>query len=435
MIVFNPRATPEKVVNETDWDNNFYMTILHELTHALGFGDTLFKDYHPYENPEPHKNPVCKLTKFGRDYTFLVTPYSHIFAKKRFGVETFIGDNNTNCPAGIELEDGGSSGTAGSHLEYRTYNTENMVGEDINYPVPFLRFTDAMLAILMDTGNYKVNWANAKPLVYGHPESIDGKPIPDFAINPPQLSFPSNYLISPNDFTGFDYNHYGNYDYLHQQSDVDCQNPQFDLYCKAKDTFYNPKNFPYFYANILADFQTIPYPSQVCEKGKAILPGLTFTEYCYDYVCHGYDSFEIKISEKVIITCNKENAGLSSYYQLPMSDEEGNIQIENRIFTCPDPERFCRTMKLSSMNFDKDPLDPNTKVLEGEPQEKPEWIFDYSDLEKEREKTNPPKKGSPLKVGYIVLIVIVALVVVAAIAVAVYFIYFQKENLIHFQTL
>ncbi|EAY01094.1 hypothetical protein TVAG_026830 [Trichomonas vaginalis G3] len=65
-------------------------------------------------------------------------------------------------------------------------------------------------------------------------------------------------------------------------------------------------------------------------------------------------------------------------------DKDGNNVLYDRYYTCPDPERFCRTMKLSSMNFNKDPLDPNTKVLEGEPQQKPEWSFDYSDLETER---------------------------------------------------
>ena len=65
-----------------------------------------------------------------------------------------------------------------------------MIGEEVGSPVPFLRFTDATLAVLLDTGNYKVNWANAKPLVFGHPESINGKPISGFAIDPPQYSFP-----------------------------------------------------------------------------------------------------------------------------------------------------------------------------------------------------------------------------------------------------
>ena len=137
----------------------------------------MFESYHPYESIEFYKNPVCKLTKYGKNYSFLVTPYAHIYAKKRFGVETFIGDNEQSCPSGIELEDEGSDASAGSHLETRTYYNENMIGGDILFHNPFLRFTDATIAVLMDTGNYKVNWANAVPLVYGHPESIDGKPI------------------------------------------------------------------------------------------------------------------------------------------------------------------------------------------------------------------------------------------------------------------
>lgn len=156
MIYFNPRETPNEVVNENDWNNGLFYTVLHEITHALGFSSNLYEFYHPHENPETYKNITCQISKYGITYTFLITPHAHIFAKKRFGVETFIGDNGTSCPSGIELEDGGSVGTAGSHLEYRTFNTEYMVGSVIEYPVPFSRFTDATMAILLDTGNYKV---------------------------------------------------------------------------------------------------------------------------------------------------------------------------------------------------------------------------------------------------------------------------------------
>ncbi|EAY20145.1 GP63-like [Trichomonas vaginalis G3] len=249
------------------------MTILHELTHTLGFALNFFEKYHPPESTEVYKDPVCKLTKYKKNYLFLVTPNAHVYAKKRFGVETFIGDNGTSCPAGIEMEDGGSIGTAGSHLEARTYNSENMIGTDIGYPVPFLRFTDATLAVLMDTGNYKINWANAKPLVYGHPESIDGKPISNFAIDPPQFHFPSNYLMTTQDFTGFDYRHYGSGEEFDIVSNIPCDNEFYSPYCNAMDSFYNPKKETYIGSSIFVDLQLLPKPSQVCEEGKAILPG------------------------------------------------------------------------------------------------------------------------------------------------------------------
>ncbi|EAY11997.1 GP63-like [Trichomonas vaginalis G3] len=156
-IYFNPKFTPNKPVNEDDWNNEFFYAVLHEITHALGFDKDFYSFYHPREDPKPYKKPTCRLKKYGKNYTFLVTPYSHIFAKKRFGVETFRGDNGKTCPSGIELEDGDTGETSSSHLKLRTYNTEFMTCDEVGSPGPFFRFTDATMAVLMDTGNYKVN--------------------------------------------------------------------------------------------------------------------------------------------------------------------------------------------------------------------------------------------------------------------------------------
>lgn len=239
MIYFNTRDIPNEPVNESDWKNEFFFTVLHEITHALGFSNNMFEHYHPHENPEPYKDIICKLTKYGKTFSFLVTPHSHIFAKKRFGVDVFTGDNGTSCPSGIELEDGGSEGTAGSHLEMRTYYTEYMIGMVTYSNGPFVIFTDATMAVLLDTGNYKINWANIKPLVYGHQESINGNPIPGFAIDPPQITFPSNYLTIINegtriDLTGFDYRYYGSGKVIYPESRVNCNDEIFVQYCQAK---------------------------------------------------------------------------------------------------------------------------------------------------------------------------------------------------------
>ncbi|EAY11992.1 hypothetical protein TVAG_271750 [Trichomonas vaginalis G3] len=116
-------------------------------------------------------------------------------------------------------------------------------------------------------------------------------------------------------------------------------------------------------------------------------------------------------------------------------DSSGNEIIYYRHFTCPDPERFCRTMKLSSMYFDKDPLDPNTKVLEGEPQEKPEWNFDYSDLYNETETENnteptkhPTQNNNKLRSIYIALIVIGSLAINVIICTVVFVVFRKKSN-------
>ena len=266
-----------------------------------------------------------------------------------------------------------------------------MIGQNIGLGVPFLRFTDATMAVLMDTGNYKVNWANLKPLVYGHPESIDGNPIPGFAIDPPQYSFPSNYLIKydgedeKSDYTGFDFLHFGKPSDITSTSNIDCENDDFKQYCKANTKFYNPENKLFIRNNTLGDYQMLSIPYKVCETGKAMLPGYIYEENCHEYICNGYESLFMEIivnNDKInTLTCNRWKKGMKFYYEQEHHRDDRYSYLHKRYFTCPDPERFCRTMKLSSMYFDKDPLDPNTKVLEGTPQPKPEWNFYYLDLE------------------------------------------------------
>ncbi|EAY16082.1 GP63-like [Trichomonas vaginalis G3] len=118
VMYFNPRFVPEKPCDYTDFESKFFYTVLHELTHAIGFLSSAYWSFHPYEQEDKlYITSTCQLTKYNKKYNFLVTPYAHLYAKKRFGVDKFYGDKNKSCPAGIELEDQGGQTTAGSHLE------------------------------------------------------------------------------------------------------------------------------------------------------------------------------------------------------------------------------------------------------------------------------------------------------------------------------
>lgn len=81
---------------------------------------------------------------------------------------------------GAELEDGGSSGTAGSHWEKRLFNNEcinsfsvtssffiaqnrDMTGSASVNPV----FSGLTLSLLEDSGWYRVNYSVADPLFWG----------------------------------------------------------------------------------------------------------------------------------------------------------------------------------------------------------------------------------------------------------------------------
>ena len=171
------------------------------------------------------------------------------------------------------------------------------------------------------------------------------------------IFFSPNYLAifddqnGKYDYTGFDYQHYSIGISAIETSSVDCEDARYSQYCQANDSFYNPKKEPIISQRNLADYQLITEPHHACERGKAILPWIIYRENYSEYKCNGYEAFDIKINannQDITVTCIKQNAGKENYYEQVYFDEQGNQVVLDRHFICPDPERFCRTMKLSS---------------------------------------------------------------------------------------
>ena len=84
----------------------------------------------------------------------LVTPKVKEEARQHF---------NCNTLEGAELENQGGKGTALAHLEKRLFENEGMTGIFTHNSV-FSRLT---LAVMEDTGWYKVNYQMAEPLQWG----------------------------------------------------------------------------------------------------------------------------------------------------------------------------------------------------------------------------------------------------------------------------
>ena len=355
-VFINGRSIPSSPQDENSVNNEFFYVCIHEIFHALGISSYHFNNYHPYETSNRHSQITCTMKKYGRTYNFLVTPYAHNFAVKQFGVQTFVGDDKT-CPSGIEIEDACGGGTAGSHLEGRVYMTELMTGQTIQTESgPFNRLTDASMAILQDTGNYKVDWRMGQPLVWGHPESIDGNPIKDFALGPPQRVFPELYIWNGNQrdtlpYTGFDFKFWGPAKHVGPPS---CPGHS---YCDAK-SFYNPNNYITISDSAVFDYMKFIYPNNVCPRGEAAIPSTYYGLQCSTYQCNGYESFTYDVKKErgyYRLTCDKSNVG-----------QRLNAAIDRyhpRTIWCPDPERFCRTMKLYEMHFRNDPFLNYTKQL------------------------------------------------------------------------
>jgi leishmanolysin len=143
--------------------NTQLYTVMHEITHVLGFSSTQFPTFID-QYGQPRNNVIKQVQRTVNGVTqtvnYLATPSVVAAAQAHF-----------NCPTaiGAELEEYGGAGTTGSHLEMRTFLGEMMIGA-IYYsnPVNTPAFSVFTLAALHDSGWYKADFSKAEKLDYGY---------------------------------------------------------------------------------------------------------------------------------------------------------------------------------------------------------------------------------------------------------------------------
>ncbi|KAK8896994.1 hypothetical protein M9Y10_014925 [Tritrichomonas musculus] len=406
-IYVNSRHLPNEIQDEYSNNTNFFYTVVHEICHALGISSESFQKYHPKDSNTPYKDPIVTLNdkKTGKKHTFLVTPYSHKFAVMQWGVESFTLDR-VSVPSGIEIEDGGGTGTAGSHPECRIGNQDLMVGSLLQAEEgPYTRFTPLTAAILLDTGNYDIVWEKIQPLIWGNKDSIDGKHIKDFVTGPPANVFPQQYIYRPSndpvfDYCGFTFKMLGglNKFSISQNQQFNCSLEEWKKYSNTRDyceaeKFYNPNGDDEIGGIWTYDFQIIHMPGvETCGTGDACIGGM---RKCGSYVVADDEkSFNISI-DGYNYQCNKDNENQIVY-------KIGNRQYPNGI-KCPPAEQFIRTVKMME----------EQQYLTGNP-------FDDNE--------NSPKNKKGLSKGAIAGIVIACIIVIAAVAVLVFIIIKRKNK-------
>ena len=346
-IVINPKAIPNQIQNEHSDDNSFFFVILHEMMHTLGFIIDAFPFYHPENDNTPYDQILCSLIdQYDKNHTFLVTPNSHSYAQIHYGVDTFYGVNG-NCPSGIELEDGGYVGHYGSHLEGRLFYTEFMVASLVLL-TPFMRITDATAAVLMDTGNYDINFTMLRPIVWGNGDSITGNPIPNFALGPPSTTYPSLYLYSSDSDTNdcsFDYQFLAKRSEMLTPSCPNTTTEELEAYCKSP-RFYNTLNQDVVGNNWLYDFARVKYPVTICPKHYVALPG---NGRCIPYYL-GDDQIIFTAlggsNGNQNFSCSRYNEGAEFTHKYSSGSE-----IIIMRYQCPSYERFVRTIELEAAYF------------------------------------------------------------------------------------
>ncbi|KAG0610529.1 hypothetical protein M758_7G072700 [Ceratodon purpureus] len=137
-------------------------TLIHEVMHVLGFDPHAFAHFRD-ERKRRRSEVVAQEFdyKLGRMVTRVVLPRVIMHSRQHYGA--YSKDFN-----GLELEDGGGRGTAGSHWEKRLLMNEIMTGS-----VDTRSVVSAMtLALLEDSGWYKANYSMAERLDWGRNQGV-----------------------------------------------------------------------------------------------------------------------------------------------------------------------------------------------------------------------------------------------------------------------
>lgn len=75
-IYVNPRFIPGEIQRKNSTNTYFFITLTHEIFHALGISGNSFELYHPKGSNKVYEKPLVNLydEETGKNHTFLVTP-------------------------------------------------------------------------------------------------------------------------------------------------------------------------------------------------------------------------------------------------------------------------------------------------------------------------------------------------------------------------
>jgi hypothetical protein len=148
------------IIDFSKANSKFYYTLLaiHEMNHILCFHTDLFEYFTDSKTGQPYPNGVVQKSLInGLQKTLITTPKVVEAAKKHFNCENVIG---------VELEDQGGQGTAGSHWEERVMYGDYMIGQSIDE----VDISEITLALFEDSGWYQVNYYTGGLHRYGKDE-------------------------------------------------------------------------------------------------------------------------------------------------------------------------------------------------------------------------------------------------------------------------
>jgi len=329
-------ASLRKTTEESDLS-----TTLHEIMHILAFNEPLYPNFINPETLQPLKGHLFKKMVNGIETTVLNVPPLTQRLRKHF-----------NCPTleGAYLENQGTPGSAGVHLERRIFYNEFMTANDILD----LRFSEFTFALLEGSGWYKVDYSYAEPMTYGKNAGcafLDGKcmnpvtkeanfrefcsPLTSMGVSWTKRGFGSCGRVSittnPNLTSSFD--HWGNKTVVGDPFSDNCPYIQTGLMTDC-EIEWNAKN-----ASLgTYEFYGIGGRAFVGNLSRGSAVSVKTEGFCFKTECLKMtdDKYMLQVffgGDKNYVNCSKK----------------GNIDSSNFNFThdivggleCPDPNEFC----------------------------------------------------------------------------------------------
>lgn len=141
-----------RIVFDLSKIDEFAIAVLHESMHILGLSASLFDLF-----PNKCHRQIVKSTKSQQNInvTQIISPTVLAFARKHFACSSM---------QGVDIEDEGSSTSAGSHWEKTYLGNELMTSQMTGKPV----LSGFTLALLQDSGWYKTDLNMTESLEWGH---------------------------------------------------------------------------------------------------------------------------------------------------------------------------------------------------------------------------------------------------------------------------
>jgi len=344
--------------NKTNSQSFLIMLLLHEITHVLGFSGNLF--YYFQTN-----STLIKTKEINGIQRTLFTGTNVIKQAKR----------HFNCDniEGIELENQGGDGSAGSHWEARIMLGDYMISTDY----PEIVISEISLALLEDTGWYYVNYYTGGLFRYGKGLGCD-------FLNNKCVYSDSSYYITP----------FGR-EFCIEKNEKICSAGNIDRgECYIRNYVSEIESeYQYFNDKIIGGYEpadycpvALSYPSENyyfysrCDSNGKNIYNLS-PEYGETYgsnsICvlsslkpqsSSSDSYKIARCHEVI-SCNSNTKSFIlniGKVNLTCSGNYKEIEVEgySGSIICPDYNRVCTGItKTKIIDFCNDPLDCINKYI------------------------------------------------------------------------